>query len=235
MVQEKDGKSTTDQSAEPKVIKKTRRGITNEVRGAARIKFSQRDANPQNGLFLAHIEDIKVTEATIEEDSVGLPSFTGITMPKIQITFASNHKNISERRYITQQLMPAESNVDTIPGGKDEWKVNSILQMMKHYMDVFILKGREMTEEEENALTLPFEDFDENGEYISIPTEEVVAGWKTLFTNFVAIMRNDRVDNGIPVYRNPQMNLLLFGLNFFVALNKKELGKLLIVEETQEI
>lgn len=61
--------------------------------------------------------------------------------------------------------------------------------MMKHYMDVFILKGREMTEEEENALTLPFEDFDENGEYISIPTEEVIAGWKTLFTNFVAIMR----------------------------------------------
>lgn len=27
--------------------------------------------------------------------------------------------------------------------------------MMKHYMDVFILKGREMTEEEEDALTLP--------------------------------------------------------------------------------
>ena len=52
MVQEKNGKSTTDQSAEPKVIKKARRGITNEVRGAARIKFSQRDANPQNGLFL---------------------------------------------------------------------------------------------------------------------------------------------------------------------------------------
>ena len=51
MVQEKNGKSTTDQSAEPKVIKKARRGITNEVRGAARIKFSQRDANPQMDYF----------------------------------------------------------------------------------------------------------------------------------------------------------------------------------------
>lgn len=221
MVQKKDGKSATDESAEPKVIKKARRGITNEVRGAARIKFSQRDANPQNGLFLAHIEDIKVTETTIGEDSVGLPSFTGTTIPKIQITFASNHKNISERRYITQQLMPAESNVDTIPGGKDEWKVNSILQMMKHYMDVFILKGREMTEEEENALTLSFEDFDENGEYISVPVEEVIAGWKTLFTNFVAIMRNDRVDNGIPVYKKSANEFITIWLKLLCCIKQK--------------
>ena len=144
-----------------------------------------------------------------------------MTIPKIQITFASNHKNISERRYITQQLMPAESNVDTIPGGKDEWKVNSILQMMKHYMDVFILKGREMTEEEENALTLPFEDFDENGEYISVPVEEVIAGWKTLFTNFVAIMRNDRVDNGIPVYKKSANEFITIWLKLLCCIKQK--------------
>lgn len=93
--------------------------------------------------------------------------------------------------------------------------------MMKHYMDVFILKGREMTEEEENALTLPFEDFDENGEYISIPTEEVIAGWKTLFTNFVAIMRNDRVDNGIPVYKKSANEFITIWLKLLCCIKQK--------------
>lgn len=221
MTKENLAESTVDQGAGATVVKKRRRGITNEVRATARLKFSQRDANPQNGLFLGHIEDIKLVETTIGEESAGLPSFNGMTIPKVNIIFASNHKTANERRYVTQQLMLAESNVDTIPGGKEEWKVNSVLQLMKHYMDVFILKGREMTPEEEDALTLPFEDFDENGEYVSVPVEEVIAGWKTLFTNFVAIMNNSNVENGVPVYKKSATEPITIWIKLLSCIKQK--------------
>lgn len=222
MVKEKGAENTVDQGVNAETtMKKRRRGINNEVKATARLKFSLRDANPQNGLFLGHIEDIKLTEINIGEDSTGMPSFTGMTIPRLVITFASNHTSPNERRYITQTLTPAESNVDTIPGGKDEWKVNSVLQLMKHYMDVFILKGREMTEKEEEALTLPFEDFDENGEYVSVPVEEVIAGWKALFANFVAIMNNSNVDNGIPFYKKSAKEYIYIWIKLLACIKQR--------------
>ena len=39
-----------------------------------------------------------------------LPSFAGMSIPYLTFTFASNHENINERRYVTQRLLPHLSN-----------------------------------------------------------------------------------------------------------------------------
>ena len=69
---------------------------------------------------------------------------------------------------------------------------------MKHIYNVFVLKGRDLTEEEIDALTLPFEDFDENMQYVPVEAEEVIAGYKTVFENYVKLLNN----NGKPVYND---------------------------------
>ena len=45
-----------------------------------------------------------------------------------------------------------------------------------------------MTEEEEAALTLPFEDFDDEGNYVAVETKDVIAGYAFIFNNFAAMM-----------------------------------------------
>lgn len=196
-------KVNVDASAQPvdnqeqTVTKKRRRGISNNTRATSRLKFNEnRDANKANGLFVGHIDSIDVQWVTIGTEVTGLPSFSGLAIPLLNITFASNEKDVNVRKYVTHRMMPAESNALTIVGGKDSWKVESVLAWMKHIMDVFILKGRPMTEEEEDALTLSYEDSDENGQYVSIEAEEVINAWQALFENFVKIMNND----GKPVY-----------------------------------
>lgn len=136
-----------------------------------------------------------------------MPSFAGMSIPYITFTFASNHENINERRYVPQRLLPAESNVETIPGGKGAWKVDNIFRFMKHVYNVFVLKGRDLTEEEIDALTLPFEDFDENMQYVPVEAEEVIAGYKTVFEimlSYLTIMVNLFI-------MMLKVNLLLFG------------------------
>ncbi len=55
-----------------------------------------------------------------------------------------------------------------------------------------------MTEDEINALALDLEDVDENGEYVPVAAETVVAAWKSLFENFANLMNTGK--NGSPVY-----------------------------------
>lgn len=178
--------------------KKRRRGISNETRAASRLKFDERrDANRANGLFVGHLDNVEVTWVTLGAEVQGLQSFAGCAIPILTLTFASNEENESIRRYVTHRMMPAESNALTIVGGAESWKVDSVLGWMKHIMDVFVLKGRAMTEAEEDALCLPFEDTDEDGNYIPVDAEVVLNGWKSLFENFVKLMNND----GKPVYK----------------------------------
>lgn len=193
-------KETTavENTNETNVSKKVnRRGIGN-ARGASRLKFTDTIA-ASNGLFIAHLDSVVVSMIKIGEETTGMPSFNGLEIPKITLTFASNEKEADKRHYQTLSFTAVESNVNTIPGGKDEWKVNTIFDWMKHILNVFVLKGRELTEEEEAALSLSYEDFDEDGEYVSIEPEEVIAGWKTLFENFENIMNRGR--DGEPVYK----------------------------------
>lgn len=169
--------------AAPSTSKLRRRGVNNETHAVSQLKFHEKDAAP-NSLFIGHLEDVSV-QWSVNADG---KTFTGMKIPRLTFTFASNHKNKSERRYVYQSLFPQESNLDTIPNGNESWRVDNVLNWIKHVLDVFYLKGREMTEEEEDALSLPFVDFDDNGDYVEVPVEDVVAGYTTLFTNAAAIL-----------------------------------------------
>lgn len=180
------------------VTRKRRRGINNETRATSRLKFNEKtDANRANGLFLGHLDSVEVSMVTIGADTTGMPTFTGLEVPRITFTFASNGADLNARKYLTHSLMPVESNAETIPGGKNEWQVNSVLSFIKHIMDVFIFKGREMTEDEEDLLCLPFEDFvEDNGKFVYEPidAEEVIKGWTTLFNNAANMLNGVKDD-----------------------------------------
>lgn len=178
------------------VKKVSRRGLAS-ARGTARLKFSNDQAKP-NGLFLGHLEEVKYSTITIREDKTGMPSFNGFEIPKLTLTFASNEEDPNKRHYVSKTFTAVESNVNTIPGGKEEWKVNSVFDWLKHVLNVYYLKGRELTDEEATALSLTFEDFDEQGEYVSVDTKVVINAWKVLFENFENIM--NRGKDSKPVY-----------------------------------
>lgn len=194
MQNEKVNQGAENAQEAPKV---NRRGL-GSARGTQRMKFSHEHAMP-NGLFMAHLDSVAVSSILIGEDKTGLPSFNGMQIPRIALTFASNEAEANKRHYVTLSFTAVESNVDTIPGGSKEWTVNVILDWFKHILDVYYLKGRELTQEEEEALSLSFTDFDENGEYTPVDVEEVVAGWRTLFENFANMLETGK--NGSPIYK----------------------------------
>lgn len=192
-------KETVNQENPIEEVKKvSRRGLAS-ARGTARLKFGNDQAKP-NGLFLGHLEEVKYSTITIGEDKTGMPSFNGFEIPKLTLTFASNEEDPNKRHYVSKTFTAVESNVNTIPGGKEEWKVNSVFDWLKHVLNVYYLKGRELTDEEAAALSLTFEDFDEQGEYVSVDTEVVINAWKVLFENFENIM--NRGKDGKPVYHD---------------------------------
>ena len=203
MSTQKEKEEVKETAAQP--AKKLRRGINNETRATSRLKFDERrDANRTNGLFVGHLDNVEIKWITIGEDVQGVPQFAGQSIPLLSLMFASNHEDVMQRRYVEHRIMPAESNALTIPGGKDAWKVESIFSWMKHVLNTFMLKNRPMTEEEEDALTLPFSDFDENNQYIPVEPEEVIAGWKVVFENFVNMINN----NGKPYYKNDKGGII---------------------------
>lgn len=209
---------------EKKVI---RRGISNETRGTVRLKFDTRDAK-SNGLFLAHLEEVKVSTFVPGEDKTGMPSFNGLEVPRLTLTFASNEEEVSKRRYAVLQFNAVESTALTIPGKSEEWKVNLVFDWIKHLLNVFVLKGRQMTAQEEEALSLDFVDFDENGEYITVDPQVVLSSWNKLFTNFENIMNRGR-DGEKPYYKtadNKNIALWIKLIRYFKARNEwKEVNR----------
>lgn len=190
----------TNSTQEPQVaeVKKVNRRGISTARGTTRLKFTHQNAK-NNGLFIAHLDNVEVRTITIGEDKTGMPSFNGLEIPKIVFTFASNEEDVNKRQYITLQFTAVESNAETIPGGKAQWKVDSVFDWFKHIMNVFVLKGRELTEDEANALSLNYEDYNEEGEYVPVEPEVVIAAWKTLFENFENII--NRGKDGQPYYK----------------------------------
>lgn len=184
--------------------KKLRRGVSNQTQAVAQLKFHEKDAAP-NGLFTGHLEEVSVQWSVNADGKI----FTGMKMPRLSFHFASEHPSVNERRHVYHNLIPIESNVDTIPGGKSDWQVNALFRWIKHMLDVFYLKGRPLTEAEEDALALPFEDFTEdeagNIEYVPVEPETVLAGYATLFNNVAAMLNgtfgtDDKV--GKPCYKD---------------------------------
>ena len=169
-------------SAQP-IAKRNRRGISNQTKATSQLRFHEKDA-ANNGLFVGHLEEVRVDWST----NADAKQFTGESVPRLTFHFTSNHTNVSEQRHVYQTLIPVESNVNTIPGGSEDWKVNNVFNWIKHVLDVYYLKGRELTETEEDALTLPFEDFNNNGEYVSVEIADVIAGYATIFTNAAAML-----------------------------------------------
>lgn len=166
--------------------KKLRRGVSNKTQAVTQLRFHEKDA-AQNGLFIGHLESVAVEYSVNAEGKM----FTGMNMPRLTFHFASNHSNVNERRHVYQTLFPVESNVNTIPNGSEEWKVNNVLNWIKHMLDTFYLKGRELTVEEEEALTLPFEDFDDEGNFVALDPEEILAGYGVLFKNAAAMLNGE--------------------------------------------
>lgn len=165
-------------------VKKARRGVNNKTKAVAQLRFHEKDASTQNGLFIGHLENCSVDWSINAEGK----QFTDEKVPRVTLHFASNHTNASEQRHVYYTLNCVESNVNTIPDGSEDWKVNNIFNWMKHILDVYYLKGREMTAEEEEALSLPFEDYDDEGNYVVVETADVINGYAFIFNNFVAMM-----------------------------------------------
>ena len=178
--------------------KKKGRGVALS-RGTTLKKYHEIDACSTNGLFSGALAEAKLDYITIGEDTTGLPQFTGMVLPKISLHFESLHGIVTDRRHVFLTFTPVESTVKSIPGGKDEWKVNMIFDWMKHILDVYVLKGAKMTDEIADALTLPFEDFDVDGNFVPLEAEVIVAGWKQLFNNFINILNGG--ESGKPVYK----------------------------------
>lgn len=164
-------------------VKKIRRGVSNETQATNKLRFHEKDAAP-NRLFMAHLHSVTVAWSEGGEGK----QFEGEKIPRLVFEFASNTKDATQRRYVDKTLFPVESNVDTIPGGNKDWQVNAIFTWIKHILDIYYLNGRPLTEEEEDALSLPFVDFDDEGNYVSVDTKEVLSGYAQLFNNVAAIM-----------------------------------------------
>uniref|UniRef100_A0AAU8MKF5 Capsid protein n=1 Tax=Geladintestivirus 1 TaxID=3233133 RepID=A0AAU8MKF5_9CAUD len=191
--------------SEIKKANKTRRSIVNSARTNV-LHFHEKDAvtvaGPAFGLFTGHLDKIEVRYSTIAEDTKGLQSFAGKVIPRLVLRFTSNHKEENQRRVYTQSFIPVESNIDTIPGGSKAWQVDNIFTWMRNILDLYILNGRELTEEENDALTLSFEDIDDNNMYVPVEVDDVIDGYKDLFENFAAMMNGQFGKNptGKPVY-----------------------------------
>lgn len=196
-----------DAAAETTATTKKRRGrgVSNETKSTNLKRFSDKDMH-KNGLFTVRVESIKVKWSTASSDSDGV--FAGEKLPRLEIHYTSPHSNPNERRHIIESYGPVESSVETIPGGKAEWKINVIFQNVKHLIDVLVLRGkRTLTEEEEEMLTLDLDDYeytsdDENAlpEFKETSVSEVIAAYRKLFENVEKII-NEAFD-GKPAFKN---------------------------------
>ena len=164
-------------------VKKLRRGVSNETQAVNQLRFHEKDAAP-NRLFIAHLHSVSVAWSTNADGK----QFTGEKVPRLVFEFASNNADANQMRHVYHSLFPVESNVNTIPGGIDEWKVNQVLKFIKHILDVYYLKGRQLTPEEEEALTLPFCDYDEDNNFVSLDVKDILSGYAQLFNNVAAMM-----------------------------------------------
>ena len=173
--------------------KKRRRGISNETRTTSRKKFTHTDAVPNVWLFAGHLH-CRVAWVTMKSDSAMRPSFAGKAVPQLVIEATSLHTVPAEVRVVGKTFWAYESNVDYIPGGSKEKFMQIDFTWIKHFLDVVVFKGREMTEEETEMLELAYVDYDENGQYEPVEVDDVIAAWGRLFENVVKMVETGGKD-----------------------------------------
>jgi len=170
--------------AEQPVKKVLKRGISNETRAVTRVKFHEKDCNPSTGLFVGHLESVSVEFSNTDRSQ----NFPNMDVPRITFHFESNHSRIAERRYYGHSLFPVESSIETIPNGSKAYRVDYIINTIKHFLDVYYLKGRELSEAEEDALTLDLVDYDEDGNYVPVDPTDVLNAYRKMFENAAAML-----------------------------------------------
>lgn len=191
-------------------IKKKRRGVSNEVKAVSNLKFTEADANKQR-LFLAAIKEVNVSWITIENGGGSIGQFAGHAIPRLNVHFVSLHANENEKRHVYLTINPIASSTETIPGGKEEYRVTGNFRWIKHVLDVFYLNGRNLTTAEEDALELPYTDFNEHEdgsiEYIPVEIDDVIKGWQVVFEAAAAMLNGtwsdgDKPATGKPCYKD---------------------------------
>lgn len=185
--------------------KKKRRGISNETSGTSNLKFHEKDAIP-SGLFVGRIDSVKCGWAHIGEESSGMGDFAGHAIPRFEIHFTSIHSNTAERRHVTLTINPVQSTVETYENGEKSWMVNRVFNYIKHILDVLYLNGRSLTEEEEDALALSYNDCDDEGNYLPVEVDDVIKGWQSVFESAAAMLNGtfatkDKEATGKPCYK----------------------------------
>ena len=116
------------------------------------------------------------------------PAFAGKAVPQLVIEATSLHTNPADVRVASKTFWAYESNVDYIPGGAKEKFINMDFAWIKHFLDVVVFKGREMTDEESEMLELGYVDYDDNGQYEPVEVEDVIKAWGVLFDNVVKLV-----------------------------------------------
>lgn len=167
--------------------KKRRRGISNETRTTSRKKFSHKDAINNIWLFVGNLH-ARVAWVNMKEESNMRPAFAGKAVPQLIIEATSLHTNPVDIRVASKTFWAYESNVDYIPGGSKEKFINMDFAWIKHFLDVVVFKGREMTDEESEMLELGYVDYDDNGQYEPVEVEDVIKAWGVLFDNVVKLV-----------------------------------------------
>lgn len=167
--------------------KKRRRGISNETRTTSRKKFSHKDAINNIWLFVGNLH-ARVAWVTMKEESNMRPAFAGKAVPQLIIEATSLHTNPVDVRVASKTFWAYESNVDYIPGGSKEKFIDMDFAWIKHFLDVVVFKGREMTDEEAEMLELGYVDYDDNGKYEPVEVEDVIKAWGVLFDNVVKLV-----------------------------------------------
>lgn len=182
----KQGINGVNEAANQPTPKKRRRGISNETRSVSRLKFSHTDITRYK-VFIGNI-NVMMKWVTIGADTNGSPSFIGKAVPQLVVEFSSLHENVVDKRFNNRTIWARESNVDNIPGGSKYRFIEADFSFMKHLLEVIVLKGRPLTEAEEEALELGYVDFDEEGAYEPVEVDDVIKAWQVLFENFIKII-----------------------------------------------
>lgn len=184
---------------EQEVRKVARRGITNETRGASQRKYHISMVDRNTKLFVGALMDVTVDYQDYKDTDASQSVFKGNKVPRLSFHFSSLDINPSQRAHVYKTFKPVESTVDTIPGGERAWLVEgSIMGYIKYLLDIYYLKGRELTDGEVEILSLPLDDVADDGSYNPVEVEEVLAAYTTLFSN-VATLFNTAL-SGKPVF-----------------------------------
>lgn len=200
------------------------RGISNETRSASQRKFHISMIDKTTGLFVGALEDVKVDYMDFKDGDDSKSTFKGLKVPRLSFHFSSLDVNASQRAHVYKTFTPVESTVNTMPGGTEAWKVEgAILGYIKHFLDVYFLKGRELTESEVESLILPLDDVTEDGEFNPLEQEEVVKAYETLFVNVAKLFNTGNA--GKPVYKSDKGTPIITWLKLLSCYKAKNAWK----------